>query len=85
MMKSRYSMDWYYPVLCGAVTGEEARKRIDRSWEKFVVPDWGVRCVCDQPWVTTAEAVGTGPDAGGDRGTGTGGDRLQLDLRQEIR
>lgn len=56
MIKSRYSMDWYYPILCGAVTGEEARRRIDRSWEKFVVPDWGVRCVSDQPWVTTAEA-----------------------------
>ena len=56
MMKARYSMDWYYPVLCGAVQGAEARNRIDRSWEKFVVPDWGVRCVCDQPWVTTAEA-----------------------------
>ena len=56
MMKARYSMDWYYPVLCGAVTGAEARKRIDRSWEKFVVPGWGVKCVCDQPWVTIAEA-----------------------------
>lgn len=55
MIKSRYSMDWYYPVLCGAVTGEEARKRIDRSWEKFIVPGWGVRCVSDQPWVTVAE------------------------------
>jgi hypothetical protein len=57
MMKSRYSMDWYYPVLCSAITGEEARSRIDRSWEKFVVPGWGVRCVSDQPWVTTAEAA----------------------------
>lgn len=56
MMKSRYSMDWYYPVLCGAITGDEARKRIDRSWDKFVVPGWGVRCVSDRPWVTTAEA-----------------------------
>lgn len=56
MMKSRFSMDWYYPVLCGAVTGDEARKRIDRSWDKFVVPGWGVRCVSDRPWVTTAEA-----------------------------
>ncbi len=57
MIKSRYSMDWYYPILCGAVTGEDARKRIDRSWEKFVVPGWGVRCVSDQPWATTAEAA----------------------------
>jgi hypothetical protein len=56
MMKSRYSMDWYYPVLCGAISGEEARKRIDRSWDKFVVPGWGVRCVSDHLWVTTAEA-----------------------------
>jgi hypothetical protein len=55
MMKARYSMDWYYPVLCGAVTGAEARRRIDRSWDKFIVPEWGVRCVSDQPWVTTAE------------------------------
>jgi hypothetical protein len=57
MMKARYSMDWYYPVLCGAVTGEAARQRIDRSWEKFVVPGWGVRCVSDEPWVTIAEAA----------------------------
>jgi hypothetical protein len=56
MMKARYSMDWYYPVLCGAIAGDDARRRIDRSWEKFVVPEWGVKCVCDQPWVTTAEA-----------------------------
>ena len=55
MMKARYSMDWYYPILCGAILGEEARRRIDRSWDKFVVPKWGVRCVMDQPWVTTAE------------------------------
>jgi hypothetical protein len=57
MIKSRYSMDWYYPILCGAVTDDDARRRIDRSWEKFVVPGWGVRCVSDQPWVTTAEAA----------------------------
>jgi hypothetical protein len=56
MMKARYSMDWYYPILCGAISGDEAHRRIDRSWEKFVVPEWGVRCVSDQPWVTNAEA-----------------------------
>jgi hypothetical protein len=48
-------MDWYYPVLCGALTGVEARKRIDHYWDKFTVPGWGVRCVCDRPWVTMAE------------------------------
>ncbi len=55
MIKSRFSMDWYYPILCGAVRGDEARKRIDHLWDKFVVPDWGVRCVSDRPWVTMAE------------------------------
>ena len=79
MMKARYSMDWYYPVLCGAVTGDEARRRIDRSWDKFVVPGWGVRCVSDQPWVTTAEAseLVLALMAIGDHGQG--GHRLQLD------
>ncbi|MBN1662850.1 MAG: phenyltransferase domain-containing protein [Deltaproteobacteria bacterium] len=55
MIKSRYSMDWYYPVLGGAVTGNDAKRRIDKFWDKFVVPDWGVRCVSDHPWVTMAE------------------------------
>ncbi|MRR15875.1 MAG: phenyltransferase domain-containing protein [Deltaproteobacteria bacterium] len=55
MIKSRFSMDWYYPILCGAVCGDEAKKRIDHFWDRFVVPDWGVRCVSDRPWVTMAE------------------------------
>jgi hypothetical protein len=57
MIKSRYSMDWYYPILCGAITGDDAKKRIAHLWEKFVVPDWGVRCVSDRPWVTMAETA----------------------------
>ena len=57
MIKSRYSMDWYYPVLCGAITGEEAKRRITHLWEKFVVPEWGVRCVSDRSWVTMAETA----------------------------
>jgi len=55
MIKARFSMDWYYPILSGALTGVAARKRIARYWKKFTVPDWGVRCVCDRPWVTMAE------------------------------
>jgi len=53
--KSRYSMDWFYPVLSGAVTGEDARKRIDQNWKKFVVEGMGIRCVSDRPWITIAE------------------------------
>jgi hypothetical protein len=53
--KSRYSMDWYYPVLGGAVRGPAARERLTQGWEDFVVPGLGARCVSDQPWVTGAE------------------------------
>lgn len=52
---SRYSMDWYYPVLGGVVRGDEALRQIAERWDAFVVPDWGVRCVADRPWVTGAE------------------------------
>jgi hypothetical protein len=55
MSKARFSMDWFYPILCGAVTGESARKRIDKYWKKFIMEGQGVRCVSDQPWVTLAE------------------------------
>jgi len=55
MTKSRYSMDWFYPILCGVVTGDDAHKRLDKFWKKFVIEDRGVRCVSDKPWVTIAE------------------------------
>ncbi len=55
MTKSRYSMDWFYPVLCGALKGEAARQRIKKFWKKFVIEGQGVRCVSDRPWVTVAE------------------------------
>jgi hypothetical protein len=53
--KSRFSMDWYYPMLAGPVRGRAARRRITEHWETFVVPGLGCRCVSDQPWVTGAE------------------------------
>ncbi len=53
--KARYSMDWFYPVLTGALTGTEAVRRIDRYWNKFVVEGLGARCVSDNPWITMAE------------------------------
>ncbi|MEU8786075.1 prenyltransferase/squalene oxidase repeat-containing protein [Streptomyces sp. NPDC048637] len=55
--KSRYSMDWYYPILGGAVRGAQARERIDADWEQFVVPGLGVRCVLPNPWVTGGESA----------------------------
>lgn len=53
--KDRWSMEWYYPVLCGALRGPAAQARIDERWNDFVVPGLGVRCVDDRPWVTGAE------------------------------
>ena len=55
--KGRWAMDWYYPVLCGAVRHDEARTRLRRRWTRFVMHGLGVRCVHDQPWVTAAETA----------------------------
>ncbi len=55
--KSRFSMDWFYPVLSGALTGEKAQQRIDKYWKKFIIEGQGVRCVSDEPWVTIAESA----------------------------
>jgi hypothetical protein len=55
MTKSRFSMDWFYPVLCGALSGTAAQQRMDKHWKKFIVQNHGVLCVSDQPWVTIAE------------------------------
>jgi hypothetical protein len=54
--KRRWAMDWYYPVLCGVVEGAAALERIASRWDEFVVPDRGVRCVSDRPWITAAES-----------------------------
>lgn len=53
--KDRFSMDWYYPVLSGALRGEAARSRLASKWDVFVEQGHGCRCVSDQPWVTIAE------------------------------
>ena len=53
--KSEFSMDWYYPVLGGAVRGGEAEELLAARWEEFVVTGLGIRCVSTNPWVTGAE------------------------------
>lgn len=53
--KSRWAMDWYYPILGGILRGETARRRIEAGWDEFVVDGLGVRCVSDRPWITAAE------------------------------
>jgi len=54
--KDNYSMDWYYPILSGVLTGEAAKARLEAKWDLFVAEDKGCRCVVDQPWVTIAES-----------------------------
>jgi len=53
--KSTFSMDWYYPVLGGAVRGPAAEALLASEWETFVVDGLGIRCVSTNPWVTGAE------------------------------
>ncbi len=67
--KSEFSMDWYYPVLGGAVTGAAARGRLAGRWDDFVEPGLGIRCVSTNPWVTGAETseLVLALDAVGDR------------------
>lgn len=53
--KPHHSMDWYYPILGGAVGEQAAEDRIDARWADFVVEGLGIRCVDNRPWVTGAE------------------------------
>ncbi|MFI5043464.1 MAG: prenyltransferase [Acidimicrobiales bacterium] len=53
--KHRWAMDWYYPVLTGAVGGDAGRKQLAHRLDAFVMDGWGIRCVSDRPWITAAE------------------------------
>jgi hypothetical protein len=55
--KRRWAMDWYYPVLSGAVAADAARERLESRWSEFVLPGVGIRCVSDQDWATGAETA----------------------------
>ena len=53
--KSSFSMDWYYPVLGGAVRGQAGIDLLASRWDDFVVAGLGIKCVDTNPWVTGAE------------------------------
>lgn len=55
--KTRWAMDWYYPVLTNVLRGPAAEARIAQSWSTFVMEGYGIRCVSDEPWVTAAETA----------------------------
>lgn len=54
--KARFSMDWFYPVLTGALDQKAAKARLQARWDEFVKPEMGCRCVSNEPWVTVAES-----------------------------
>ena len=51
----RYSMDWYYPVLGGALRGQAGYERLVEGRRDFLGEGVGCRCVRDRPWYTVAE------------------------------
>ena len=71
--KDRWAMDWYYPVLAGALTGEAAKARLAEGWATFAMEGRGIRCVSDEPWVTASETAecALAYAAIGDRATAT--------------
>ncbi len=54
--RSGFAMDWYYPMLGGALQGSAALERLDAGWDRFIEPGVGCRCVAEQPWATVAES-----------------------------
>ena len=55
--KTRWAMDWYYPVLAGALSMSAAEERLRDGWERHVMEGYGVRCVSTNDWVTAAETA----------------------------
>ena len=55
--KQRWAMDWYYPVLSGALGVSAGKARLADGWATFVMEGFGVRCVSDEPWVTASETA----------------------------
>ena len=55
--KERWAMDWYYPVLTGAMRGEAAKARLADGWPTFAMEGKGIRCVSDEPWITASETA----------------------------
>jgi hypothetical protein len=53
--RSRFSMDWYYPILGGIHSKQRISSLLtnieDTFWEKGI----GIKCVSNEPWVTVAE------------------------------
>jgi hypothetical protein len=56
--QGRHSMDWYYPVLGGALRGRAGKQHLLDATRTatFLTDGVGCRCVHDRPWYTVAES-----------------------------
>jgi len=55
--KNEFAMDWYYPIFSGALVQDAGEKRLRDGWARYVMDDFGVRCVSTNDWVTAAETA----------------------------
>ena len=53
--RSRFSKDWYYPIISGVLSDSEKDKYIKKIYKDFYIEGIGVKCVVEEPWVTVAE------------------------------
>ena len=54
---AHFSMDWYYPILCGVLPQKKALERLHQKWDTFVTEGYGCRCTMKEPWFTVAETA----------------------------
>ena len=53
--RSRFSMDWYYPILGGINSEQRIAYLVSNIYDSFWVKGLGIKCVADEPWITVAE------------------------------
>ena len=53
--RSRFSMDWYYPILSGCLDNKQKEFYVEKIFRDFYIKDIGIKCVIEEPWVTVAE------------------------------
>ena len=62
--KATFSMDWYYPVLGGAVRGQAGHDLLASRWDDFVVPGLGIALRRHQPVGDRCRDLRAGDGAG---------------------
>ena len=53
--RSRFSMDWYYPILGGINSKKRINSLTTKIKDSFWIQGLGIKCVSHEPWVTVAE------------------------------